>query len=297
MSHARRRRVWSACALLVGVAIVGSGSGCWTLLGTEDKQFTLGDGAAGQGGNGRHPGMVRIEHGDASFYIDATEVTNADYAAWLRQSTPPRPSDLDEPRCDWNTSFSPGVVDQGCSAPPTSNDCLDFDQEVSKHPHQPVGCIDFCDAFAYCKLHGKRLCGGAHGTPIVIGGEGEAFLSDQSEWYFTCSGGKGWAFPYGPDHEEGRCNDAPAGPDPGNSLRDTGGATCEGGFQGVFDMSGNADEWVDACQSPNDIYCQRAGGAYYARFDDPTNGSQCSSIWKYESHCMTNGTGFRCCAD
>src|SRR5262249_39830790 len=74
------------------------------------------------------------------FCIDATEVTNAQYAAFL--ATNPQTS-LQPARCtSWNGTYAGAYV-----GPLTGRD--DY----------PVVGVTWCDAFAYCKWAGKRLCG------------------------------------------------------------------------------------------------------------------------------------------
>ncbi len=288
------------CSLLLMLS-----SGCWLALDLEGNQYTRAGGAsaggaggaAASGGGGSsdpHAGMVFVEHGEADFYIDATEVTNRAYAAWLNQAVPPTPALIDDSRCAWNTSFAPGVLDT-CGIEVDAL-CVafaeTFDEIAATSPDRPIACIDWCDAFAYCELNGKHLCGGPGGARIEFNPDYPgAFVTSISEWFFACGGDGELAYPYGAALEPARCNDD------ANSLGtlvDVGSmAGCEGSFDGVFDLSGNAEEWVNACYLGDapEASCARAGGAYYD--DQPS----CTASRLFERSCQTNGTGFRCCAD
>ena len=71
---------------------------------------------------------------------------------------------------------------------------------------------------------------------------------------------------------------------------------CVGGFASLVDMSGNVEEWIDACDAavgPDD-HCASVGGAY----DDIAKDLQCSSVWTVNSRRSKGPTvGFRCCAN
>jgi len=57
--------------------------------------------------------------------------------------------------------------------------------------------------------------------------------------------------------------------------------TCEGGLDGLFDMSGNVSEWTSECDA-ND-YCQVKGGA----FEDDDN---LTCLWSMTQHGRTSST-------
>ena len=74
---------------------------------------------------------------------------------------------------------------------------------------------------------------------------------------------------------------------------------CEGGFPGLFDMSGSLDEWEDGCE-PGDAgsrfdICASRGGAFYSN----AGGLRCDVITLVrrdyaDSDC---DLAIRCCAD
>jgi len=141
-------------------------------------------------------------------------------------------------------------------APDTAGACTQYDP-ISK-PKVPVACIDWCDAQAYCAWAGKHLCG-------KIGGGSNA-LADfanaaKSEWYAACSKGGQLNFPYGNSYDPSAC----VGVD-NSATRATAvpTATCQGGYDGVFDLSGNVSEWEDSCTDTKGLgdQCVYRGGSW-----------------------------------
>ena len=117
--------------------------------------------------------MVRIagpasDAGSIDYEIDATEVTQGQYKAWLA-TNPPLPPSADR-NCGWKNNSGDGYADEG--TPTGVYTGIDAD-------HHPVVNRDWCDAYAYCAGVGKRLCG-------AIGGGSNAYDSDvdanQSQW-------------------------------------------------------------------------------------------------------------------
>jgi len=197
-----------------------------------------GHGAAGQGGSGGAslppgclsdlpgPKLVKVDLSDRSFCMDATEVTNAEYAAWLE--TGPNPA-AQPTACAWNESFEPW--DEVWPVP-------------SDHMDHPVTGVDFCDAEAYCRLASKRIC-------------------REEEWVSACTHGGERAFPYGDSFIPDACNgDEPLYD--GGALPATALTSCEGGFPGLFNLAGNVTEWVDECSGTGELdHCAILGGWWF----------------------------------
>ncbi|MBS2014504.1 MAG: SUMF1/EgtB/PvdO family nonheme iron enzyme [Deltaproteobacteria bacterium] len=231
-----------------------------------------GSDAAGDGGPeaGGRPGMVLVTGASRPFYIDETEVTYDRYEAF-RQTSPTFSS---EPRCAWKTSAT-----TPCTA---STGTL------------PVRCIDWCDALAYCKSAGKRLCGGIGGGSITEPDKLGSGLA--SQWLFACAGGAAtdrWA--YGLAYRSGVCNEASSGAVPVKSLPD-----CVGATAGVYDLSGNVKEWDDSCleldggpDAAKHSSCAVRGGS----FTGPTAESKCGNLDMVVRYDTYDDVGFRCCAD
>jgi formylglycine-generating enzyme required for sulfatase activity len=210
------------------------------------------------------PPMVAV-HG---FCIDSREVTQEQYSAFLAST----PKLEDQPSgCASNTSFTRRT---------------DSDVELNA-PTFPVS-VNWCDAFMYCRWVGKRLCG-------AIGGGGSPFQTTdttESEWIYACSAGGSREYSYGQTAEPTPCNVGsrgsgaigPVGSFPG----------CVGGYDGLFDMSGNVHEWLDECADddagPAQNGCVFRGGAFN---EGPT---KCDDYGWQPRTVSYYGYGFRCCA-
>src|SRR5262249_27268520 len=118
--------------------------------------------------------------------IDATEVTNEDYASFLADDPP---LELQPPACAFNTSFTPPF---GWPAP--------------AEPRRPVGNVNWCDAFAFCAWAGKHLCGRPGGGAAEL--EVSIDKPVESAWFDACSHHGTRKYPYDPGNafEPGACN-------------------------------------------------------------------------------------------
>jgi sulfatase modifying factor 1 len=198
-----------------------------------------------------------------AYCIDTTEVTNAAYGHFL----------------DGLDGGSPAVRHAACS------------EKTDWTPTEswtvlgtiPVRGVDWCDAFAYCASVGKRLCRRRGGGPLSLADTASA---DAAEWYRACSKAGTRVFPYGDELIGGECAT-------GGQVRAVG-QGCEGGYLGIFDMVGNAMEWIDACSgdAASDV-CTLMGGSVL----DPS--ARCSTTTGAQFSRMARNPvmGFRCCAD
>jgi formylglycine-generating enzyme required for sulfatase activity len=240
---------------------------------------------------GLGPTMVLLPSG---FCIDSTEVTRAQYRAWLETS----PSlEGQHERCQlWKDSFTPTDF---CGEHPDIQ-CPDDDC--------PQHCVDWCDAYAFCKAAGKRLCGKTSGGVIDGWWTGyEELLTDAndanvSQWYNACSSGGLNQFPYGNDYDAEACNTVgPSSP----AFPVASKASCQStvsGYEGVYDVSGNLAEWEDNCivrtyeepGAPNDgslDECATRGGSFASTGED----AACAVLTTDAVRAMGGGAGFRCC--
>lgn len=157
----------------------------------------------------------------------------------------------------------------------------------------PQGYINQIQAARACSAAGKRLCG-------------------SSKWTLACRGSASNTYPYGNTYDENKCNVTrsrhPAveyfeteeswiwsylGHSCLNQLEDSldkagtnGDCVSEGG---MYDMTGNLNEWID---DPNGTL---KGGHYV---DSSLNGNGC--LYTTTAHATSYSdftTGFRCCAD
>jgi formylglycine-generating enzyme required for sulfatase activity len=207
------------------------------------------------------PRMVRVD----TYCIDATEVTERDYAAFLTEKKGDTSGQPDV--CAFNTSFDPDPV------------------FFPKNPNLPVRTVDWCDAYAYCKWSGKRLCG-------KIGGGALPFLSlddpELDQWFRACSNGGTRDYPYGNTYDPTACMTNNSGAVVAKSL-----TKCEGGYPGIFDMSGNVWEWMDSCNDAGE--CALRGGGW-PQEDVAAACAYTPVHYKSTREETAADRGFRCCS-
>jgi formylglycine-generating enzyme required for sulfatase activity len=150
-----------------------------------------------------------------------------------------------------------------------------------------VNCVDWCDAFAYCRDRGKRLCGSIAGGTVPAGKDVD---TSYSQWVRACAGGTAASvYPYGAA-DTTKCNVN------GAMLHDTGSyPECEGSVPGLFDMSGNVAEIDDSCVGDGgegDMCFWHGGSAA-----DSVGAARCDSAKGKLRQEYDALTGFRCCKD
>lgn len=232
----------------------------------------------GQGG----PEMVRLPEG---YCIDSTEVTRGQYSAWLET----RPSLADQPaECD-NDTYLPNAE---CMASDLvcQDDCDDH----------PQVCVDWCDALAFCKAVGKRLCGRIGGGPNDFE---RLDAAAESQWHAACTNGGTTRLPYGGLVEDQSCNggvysiadDGMPGTVPVGTVA---GCHGSGAYEEVHDMSGNAREWEDSCrESDGPVWnwqCRVRGGSFLETGSRLECGA--GSVSGARDSDRQEDVGFRCCA-
>jgi formylglycine-generating enzyme required for sulfatase activity len=233
------------------------------------------------------PPLVEVPApGGGRYCIDATEVTNAQYKAFLDTG----PSTSGQPvECGFNTTLVPDDGSSPDTWPATGKD--DY----------PVGYVDWCDAHAYCQWAGKRLCGKIGGGP---NGYRDYADATKSEWFNACSMGGVNKYPYGDSYQQTTCvgndYDGMSGYQTSSDVaQPVGSATgCHGTafpFDAIFDLSGNEFEWEDSCDAATGMadWC-RARGGYYGTF---ASGLVCDDNAIGGRDYLLENWGFRCCAD
>lgn len=217
------------------------------------------------------------------FSIDATEVTRAQYAAWL--ATNPVVADQPPACAGWNVTYVPesSWPERGCTA---------AEWPPGERGQYPVVCVDWCDAYAYCKSVGKRLCGSIAGGPNAYADHEDA---SRSQWFNACSSGGTYDFPYGDTFAAQSCNGHGSAVDASQPVAASVGCQSPAnGYAGVFDLSGNVREWEDSCSS-TEAYapCHTRGGGFG---DDYYSGLRCNDpMYAYRDH-LWGVIGFRCCS-
>ena len=230
---------------------------------------------AGQASAGMGPEMVRLPEG---FCIDTTEVTRAQYGAWLETT----PSSGGQPSmCADNEGFEPS-----CRWPPDNGEV-----------NYPVVCVDWCDARAYCDAAGKRLCGQVGGGAYEFDSYDDASVS---EWHAACSSGGEYEYSFGDEYDPLTCRGADTDDHTKWGYVDVGSLSgCHSPaepYSGVFDLSGNVAEWDNGCDGDDpDAPCRIRGGS----FEFHQAGLRCAMAkdLRWPRMRQVSSVGFRCCAD
>jgi len=240
------------------------------------------------------PVMAEVPAPDGTTYcIDTTEVTQGQYFAFIEaKGGDPAGKTLPDsigqpPECKDNVSFGP---------PPLAHydDCSDWYppayDPTGKRLANPVGCVDWCDAVAYCTWAGKRLCGRIGGGSSA---PSELANAQTSQWYNACSQGGTTEYGYGNTYAEGAC--------PGNENPPVGEKTCaasEGAYSSIERLSGGLGEWEDACEirDPAGKFCRIRGGCYLGA-PDPVIQTACDCEFLNGIRVRSPSVGFRCCLD
>jgi formylglycine-generating enzyme len=244
-------------------------------------------GSAGSSGASMCPvnaGITVPRPAGGTTLIDRTEVTRCQYEAFLAATSDGSAVGVEGlAECSWNTTYLPPP---GCMA------VSEVFQGAGSSDH-PQPCIDWCDAYAYCKWAGKHLCGSLSGGPVAFSG-----FSDpaQSEWSNACQSGSAMnAFPYGNSCVSGVCNGSCSATS-GTTVAagSLPGCSASGAYAGVLDLSGNLWEWIDACNATSGATdaCRRVGGS----FNNSEANLACVGSNTDDARSLTDsGIGFRCC--
>lgn len=238
-----------------------------------------GGGVAGACGgcSGTLPGPTMVDVG--GYCVDTSEVTQSQYQTFLTAKgtdTTGQPS-----TCGFNTTYTPSTTDN----------CNSSSWTPGTSPNRPVTCVDYCDAFMYCKWAGKRLCGKIGGGAVPYLEANDVTLS---QWYRACTTPSLKKFPYGNTYVGGFCNT----PGSGSTVDVKSSPSCTGTaapYSSIYDMSGNASEWEDSCGNLSGTwFCHARGGAYN---DGVSTSVQCDdgTVWPMDAKFQM--VGFRCCAD
>lgn len=135
----------------------------------------------------------------------------------------------------------------------------------------PARMVTWCDAVVFCAWAGKRLC-----TRSAAG-----------EWAIACSENGRLSFS---DGEGGAgCNINSVRPTPEPVPFD--GGSCQGGYAGVFDLTGNLSEWVGEVCGAGDA-CEYRGGGWSSSLGDTCQAGYSSADTKNRGY---PEVGIRCC--
>jgi sulfatase modifying factor 1 len=246
-------------------------------IGTFDGRADVRPGA-GQCPSGQGPEMVMV----GKVCIDTTEVTNTQYEAFLDDPVVDPAEPLQQhPKCAGkNPDFHPDGIEGSAVDTPGRED-------------HPVVNVDWCDAWAYCRWAGKRLCGKVGGGALAPGTQGNP---DLSQWAYACTNHGMGKYPWGAMPRSMACNlglteAPPIKTQPVASL-----PKCSGPDPRIFDLIGNAEEWIDQCRPNPDPtkadLCAYMGGSY----TDSEASGRCDHFDEDPRDDRWRARGFRCCA-
>lgn len=111
-------------------------------------------------------------------------------------------------------------------------------------------------------------------------------LCTEEEWLEGCRGPQQRQYPYAVLYSSSDCNGQEQGL---GDAQATGHFTmCEGGYPGLFDMSGNVSEWTASCEGDE---CRTGGGS----FGDLETELMCENLQTISKNNTYQTIGFRCC--
>ena len=270
---------WTAGAA-GGIALLSIVVACGSFEeGSSSGEADGGAGAGGDGGassagcpNGKGPTMVNV---DGKLCIDSTEVTIAQYKEFLDAMGGSTGTQITA--CSANGSFHP------------DNDAA-WKLPLGKERY-PITQVDWCDAYAYCAWAGKRLCGRiGSGEPVA---PDDFTNAEVDEWYYACSKGGTRKFAYGDAFDRAKCNVELEDGGDGRIREVKSFPACEGGYPGIFDMSGNVLEWINSCESDDPAAsCRDRSSGFF----EGENVAGCGAGRSHDRTGFLFHIGIRCCA-
>jgi hypothetical protein len=240
------------------------------------------NGAGCPAGMVRVHGNYRLETGRADATGEIERIQDGACTDWISRDFPAR--------C---RTFDAAKITDGVARLPTK--ALDFCIDRFEYPNvlgqAPMIVVTFREAEAVCKKGGKRLC-------------------SESEWTFACEGEEVRPYPYGHERDPQACVlDRPWRPFKEGALqpRDGDGAReeldrlwqaepsgsrggCKSPF-GVYDMTGNVDEWTRSVKTTG--YASILKGGYWG----PVRARCRPSTRAHNEDFVAYQQSFRCCAE
>lgn len=159
----------------------------------------------------------------------------------------------------------------------------------------PTYCIDQYEFPNHAGILPKTNASWTQASELCV--KGGKRLCSETEWENACKGPKNYRFPYGQDSDSALCNTRSKKSDPKlngpSNISPPGKFTaCKSGYE-VFDMSGNAEEWVaETGRFERLSHIAKGGSAVLQNW-----AARCASLREYKSDTRLPTLGFRCCKD
>jgi formylglycine-generating enzyme required for sulfatase activity len=261
----------------------------WQIVSSPSENQGTTDAAEGTRG-GCGPGMVEVKgqmkmapSPSAVFDLNSVdELQKTTCTKWITQDYPERCAEFDREK--W-LSISKELPQK------SMHFCVDRFEYPNQKGAYPWIAVSFYEAVALCADEGKRLC-------------------DEQEWTFACEGEEATPYPYGYARDPSACTvDKPWRPYNAAAMRPRDGVSamieldlhwqgvpsgsqprCRSPF-GVYDMTGNIDEWTRTVRKGERPSILKGGywGPVRTRCRPSTRAHDENYIFYQE--------GFRCCTD
>jgi hypothetical protein len=235
------------------------------------------------------PGMVEVS---GRYKLDADgkdssggveELQNSACVDWISKDFPARCKTFDRP----------GWLDLSQKLPTKPlRFCMDRFEYPNKKGENPVIVVTYNESAALCKAAGKRLC-------------------NETEWTFACEGEEAVPYPYGYERDAEACNvDRPWKPFAENGLAPRDGQKaraeldrlwqgqpsgaspkCKSPF-GLYDMTGNVDEWTKTTRTSGGFASVLKGGYW-----GPVRARCRPATRAHNENFVAYQQSFRCCTD
>lgn len=259
----------------------------WQIVSSEAAEPTSQTDAREKTRGACRAGMVEVK---GQFLVDSygTELSDEveslqskSCSTWLNKDFPARCADFDPEA--WKTAQTPLKKKE-------MHFCIDRFEYPNKKGAYPWIVATYTESQQICKREGKRLC-------------------SESEWTFACEGEEGTPYPGGYEREEAACvtdrdwREFDSGAlGMRSSARAEGEvdrlwqgeasgsrATCRSNF-GVYDMTGNVDEWTSSVRKTG--YRSVLKGGYWG----PVRARCRPATRAHDENFVAYQQGFRCCS-
>lgn len=197
------------------------------------------------------------------YCIDNNEVSQGQYQDWIDSN----------PVLTGLPSWCPAGI-------PATQPCA-----WSTPPQYPVNCVNWCQAYAYCRDMGKQLCGSIAGGSSTLD---DAVNSSLDMWSNACTSNGQYLCTTGNSCDGTGCNAGTSEAQPTNADVDC--HSPDSLYASILDLNGNAREWQDACGTEaSQFVCLSRGGAYTQDM------GACAIPIAADPMHVDLFTGFRCC--